>query len=289
MSSRVVASFTKRMRPARVRAHRHVDREHPRQQPRPWVSGRSIARRYWLARRLARTRSLEAEPQLHGLARRARGPPRHDLGASRRVRREHAVVAQHVEPRRRDQCHEPRHEIERLEHDGVRAVPPRPLEAIAQPPIPVLLEALLRERRASDVPAQPLDSLAIAPVDRRARMHVHAADVGERLARREHLADRTHELSRRLARSFTEELPVRRRRGTSASTPRPPGIAACPRAAAARSRSLAQSGGSAVVGSALAGSGLVGSERDATGSDVGAVEESHAIARASVATMVMVM
>jgi len=65
------------------------------------------------------------------------------------------VVAQHAEPRRRDEDHEPRHEIERLEHDGVGAVPPRPLEAMAQPPIAVLFEPLLRERRASDVPAEP--------------------------------------------------------------------------------------------------------------------------------------
>jgi hypothetical protein len=37
------------------------------------VSGRSSARRCRLARRLARSRSIEAEHQLNGLARRARG------------------------------------------------------------------------------------------------------------------------------------------------------------------------------------------------------------------------
>jgi len=31
-----------------LRAHRHVDGEHPGQQPRPWVSGRPLARRRWL-------------------------------------------------------------------------------------------------------------------------------------------------------------------------------------------------------------------------------------------------
>lgn len=41
-------------------------------------------------------------------------------------------------------------------------------------------------------------------------MHVHAADVGECLAGREPLGRRTHELSRRLARSLAEELPVGR-------------------------------------------------------------------------------
>lgn len=44
------------------------------------------------------------------------------------MRCEHAVVAQHVESWRRDESHESRHEIARLEHHGARAVAPWPLE-----------------------------------------------------------------------------------------------------------------------------------------------------------------
>jgi hypothetical protein len=107
-------------------------------------------------------RGIEGQPQLHGLARRARGVPRHDLGAGLRVRREHAVIAQHVKPRRRDQSDESRDQIERVEQDGIRSVSPGALEPVAKPAVTVLLESFLRERRAGDVAAQPLESLAIA-------------------------------------------------------------------------------------------------------------------------------
>ena len=45
------------------------------------------------------------------------------------VGREHAVIAQHVKARRRDQGHQPRDEVEGVEDYGVGAVPPRSLES----------------------------------------------------------------------------------------------------------------------------------------------------------------
>lgn len=45
--------------------------------------------------------------------------------------------------------------------------------------VAVLFEAFLRERRAGDVPAESLESPAIATIDRRTGVHVHAADISD--------------------------------------------------------------------------------------------------------------
>jgi hypothetical protein len=50
------------------------------------------------------------------------------------VRGEHAVVARQVHPRRWNQCRQPRHEIQRLDHDMRGAVAVRGLEWVAHVP-----------------------------------------------------------------------------------------------------------------------------------------------------------
>jgi hypothetical protein len=71
--------------------------------------------------------------------RRARDHLAADFGSGR----EHAVVADHIEARRRDQCDQPRDEVERVEHDRVRPAAPRAFEADHKVDARELVEAQL--------------------------------------------------------------------------------------------------------------------------------------------------
>jgi len=101
-----------------------IDREDAAQQPRPRMARRRLGRRG------RRDVGGNEERELRGRARRL--ATEDDLGARGRVSGEHAVVAQHVEARGRDEGAEPPDEVERVEQDGVGAVPPGGLEAEAR-------------------------------------------------------------------------------------------------------------------------------------------------------------
>ncbi len=123
---------------------------------------------------------LRQQPQLSWLCRleRAAGD---DLVPMFGVCREHAVIAQHVKARWWDQSHQPRDQFERCENHGMSAVPPGSLEANDQSAtIGRKLETLLRERWPRYVSAQSLEPSTIAAINRRAGVHIHPANVGER-------------------------------------------------------------------------------------------------------------
>jgi hypothetical protein len=73
--------------------------------------------------------ALEHQLHLRRFGRLGRGTG-DDFAACGGMSREHAVVAQEVKARRRDQGDEPRDEVERVEQHGMRAVTPRSLESI---------------------------------------------------------------------------------------------------------------------------------------------------------------
>ena len=73
---------------------------------------------------------------------------------------EHAVIAQHVKPWRRDQGAEPRDEVERVEQDRVHTILPRVAKVVAAAAIGGELEAILGDGRARDVATQPLEHAA---------------------------------------------------------------------------------------------------------------------------------
>jgi hypothetical protein len=157
-------------RPLAARADHDVDSEHSLKEPRPRVTAR------WLGAQLELGRLALEQLQLRRLGKlgRATGD---DFAACLGMSREHAVVAQQVEARRRDQGDEPSDEVERVEQHGMRAVTPSSLESMQQTlAIGRELEAL-RDRRPRDVPTQPLESATISAVDHRARVHVQTTDV----------------------------------------------------------------------------------------------------------------
>lgn len=78
----------------------------------------------------------------------------HDLSALAGVGGQHAVVTNEVPPRWRDDGGQARDEIERLKHDGVRAVLPSFLEPVPHTPTGVLLKPIGRERRATRADAE---------------------------------------------------------------------------------------------------------------------------------------
>jgi hypothetical protein len=87
-----------------------------------------------------------------------------DLGAHGGVGGEHAVIADHVESRRRDEGGEPGDEVEGVEQDGVGAVLPGRLEREPDAAVVVEREALLGERRPGEVAAQALEARAVTAV-----------------------------------------------------------------------------------------------------------------------------
>ena len=86
--------------------------EHTLEQPRPGVTRGRGRRQRWLLARLEEWQLWRRAPCLAA---------RHDLGAHGGVGGEHAVVAEHVEARRRDEGAEPRDEVEGVEQHGVGA------------------------------------------------------------------------------------------------------------------------------------------------------------------------
>jgi hypothetical protein len=85
-----------------------------------------------------------------------------DVIAPARAGSEDAVVAHEVEARRRDGEGEPLQERHRLEHDLRGAVSPAPLEPVAEATVVEPREPIGGERRAGDVPAEPLETTAVA-------------------------------------------------------------------------------------------------------------------------------
>jgi hypothetical protein len=77
--------------------------------------------------RLAIEQQLQLR-QLHGEL--GRGTTGDDFAARVGMSREHAVIAQQMEARRRDQGDEPTDEVERVEQHGMRAVTSSSLESI---------------------------------------------------------------------------------------------------------------------------------------------------------------
>lgn len=67
------------------------------------------------------------------------------------VRREHAVVARELDVRRRHQCCQPAHKVQRLEHDLRGAVTVRGLQAVRSIPLRAQRQPFNRDRRARDV------------------------------------------------------------------------------------------------------------------------------------------
>jgi hypothetical protein len=114
-----------------------------------------------------------------------------------------------MEARRRDQCDEPRDQIERIQHHRVRPISPGVLEAIHQAlAIRRELEPLLSDWRSRDVPTQPLESTTISTVDRRTCVYVDATNFGERLAGCRDLSDRMHELASALPGRSAKQLAI---------------------------------------------------------------------------------
>jgi hypothetical protein len=97
---------------------------------------------------------------------------RHDLRTQFRVGAQYAVVTDHVKPWRRDERCDPRAEVERLQDERDRAVAPGLLEKVAKLAAGDLDQALLRDGRASDVPAQPLEARAVPSRYRDLGVHV---------------------------------------------------------------------------------------------------------------------
>ncbi|MBL9028277.1 MAG: 4Fe-4S dicluster domain-containing protein [Myxococcales bacterium] len=126
-----------------------VDRKDVAEQPRPWL--------------LPRLRSQDGPVMLEEreLLRSLVVHLRHDLGPELRMRAEHAVVTNHVQPWRRDERGDARAEVERLEDERDRAVTPRLLQQVAKLAAGDLDQALLGDGWATDVPAQPLEASTV--------------------------------------------------------------------------------------------------------------------------------
>ena len=111
--------------------------------------------------------------QLRGNRGRLLRRQRHDFASPRRVRREHAVVATEMMPRRRHQRRQPPEELGRLQHEHLPVVGDWPLETVAEAAVGQLRQARQRQRRPRSVAQQPLEALAIVGVE------VHASVQGE--------------------------------------------------------------------------------------------------------------
>jgi hypothetical protein len=101
-----------------------------------------------------------------------------DLGAHFGIRGEDTVISVHVKSRRRDESRETCDEIQGLEQDDFCAVFPGLLEPVAQTAVAVLFESIERERWASDISANSLESLSIATIDGEAGVDIHALELG---------------------------------------------------------------------------------------------------------------
>ena len=94
------------------------------------------------------------------------------------------MVAHHVLPRGRHERAHACDEVERLEQERDRAVFPRLLQRVAKLAARVFFEAVLRDRRAAHIPAQPLEACAIARRDGDLGVYVEVHDLSERLRAR---------------------------------------------------------------------------------------------------------
>lgn len=110
------------------------------------------------------------------------------------------MIPEHVEARQRHEGGEAREQVERVEHDGVRAVSPRSLERVAQAAVVMSIESLERERRSQEIAAQALELGAVAAVDGTLGVDVDAADLGVEGERRGDRAHGAHELGGAAAR-----------------------------------------------------------------------------------------
>ena len=91
------------------------------------------------------------------------------------------MVADHVEPRRRDEGAEACEQVERFEVDGGGAVLPGPLEAVADAAVLEPLEAVLGDGRPAEVATEALDLTVIGAMQRAGGVQVEAVDDGDGL------------------------------------------------------------------------------------------------------------
>jgi hypothetical protein len=104
-----------------VRAHR--------QQPRPRMPVRGLRAAGRSTAGLELGRLADEQPQLRRFGRLGHAAG-HNFAARVGVGREHAVISQHMEARRRDQSDEPGDEIKGIQHHGVRPISPGVFEPV---------------------------------------------------------------------------------------------------------------------------------------------------------------
>jgi hypothetical protein len=85
--------------------------------------------------------------------------------------------ADEMHPRLRNEGAEPGDELDRLEHDGARAIAPRPLHRVAKAAVAYALEALGGERGSGEVSAELKERLSVAPIDDALGVNAKAIDL----------------------------------------------------------------------------------------------------------------
>lgn len=107
---------------------------------------------------------------------RQRGGPsvEHDLGAELGIRRENTGIKDKVDARFGDLRGKPFHQLDRVQAQVRRAVPPPRLERKQVPSIGYLLEPVVGERWSRAVAYQPLDACALACAESKLAVQVEA-------------------------------------------------------------------------------------------------------------------
>ncbi len=155
-----------------VRTGEHVDREDLLEQIGPGNAVLACDLRRLRPQRLLRHPRRSLRRRRDGV-RRGRHDPSPHLG----VRREHAVVPQAVNPRRRYQRREPGQELVGPEEEEQRSAA-RTLHPVDEPALLALREPLQRERRSQEVAAEPLAPVTIVAVDPDAGVQREAIEKG---------------------------------------------------------------------------------------------------------------
>lgn len=107
-------------------------------------------------------------------------PFRRDLRPPPTVRCEHAVISRLVSPRFRHQRHQPRHEVQRLEHHVRGAVTVRRLQRVAHLALGGERQTTGGNGRPGDVAAQSLDLLSVIGTGRYAGVQGETVGAGEK-------------------------------------------------------------------------------------------------------------
>ena len=98
----------------------------------------------------------------------------HDLIAGAGARCQHAVVANLVGSGRWDEGDQPLQQLVALHQDVRRAVAPAGLETQGESAVGLHFEAIVRERRARDIAAEPLESATVSRWDGDVGVEAHA-------------------------------------------------------------------------------------------------------------------